>query len=63
MAITKSEDPILVNLPNPAIAKGQIEGHINEFARPSNATKITDVKPLLTMASTANKIPSSAEAQ
>ena len=43
MAMISNEEPIFVNFPNPSIARGQIEGHMSELARPSNATKVMEV--------------------
>ena len=45
MPITNRAEPILVNLPNPSMASGQMEGHISELARPSRAMNVMAVYP------------------
>jgi hypothetical protein len=61
IAIINSEDPVFVNLPNPSIANGQIDGQINELANPNNEIKTTDNTPDVNNAITANEIPAMAE--
>ncbi len=61
IAIINNEDPVFVNLPNPSIANGQIEGQINELANPSNEIKTTDTIPDVNNANTANEIPARAD--
>src|ERR1022692_1487308 len=43
MPETSKEDPIFVNLPRSAMAKGQIAGHINALATPRNATRYMEI--------------------
>jgi len=58
IAITIIDEPIFVKRPNSVIAKGHIDGHINEFANPSNAINITERNPLVIIAIKANINPS-----
>ncbi len=41
--IISNADPVLVNLPRPLMANGNIAGHISAFDKPSNAIKVMAV--------------------
>ena len=56
-----NDEPILVKLPNPLIDSGQRAGHINEFARPSNAIQNTETYPCVVIAMMENITPNTAE--
>ena len=57
IAITIIDDPIFVKRPNSMIANGQMDAHINEFAKPSNAINITEMNPCVNNAIKANINP------
>ena len=61
IAIINIDDPVLVKLPKPLRAKGQIEGYINAFANPSNAINTTEIRPEVNKAHRQNRIPANAE--
>ena len=56
-----SDEPVGVNFPNPAMASGQIDGHINELGSPSNAIKVTDTIPWVDSAAATNTSPITAD--
>jgi len=61
MPIMSKALPILVSLPRLFIARGQIAGHIIAFAKPSRATKSTDVNPFAKIIKKENTIPNIAD--
>jgi len=61
IAMIKNDDPTLVNLPKPAIAKGQIAGHTSAFAKPNNEMHKTDVNPSVKIAPRPKASPTIAE--
>ena len=56
-----SEEPMRVNRPRPSMASGQMDGHINELARPSREIKTTEGKPWVSNAENANTSPAMAD--
>ena len=58
MAMIKKAAPVLVNLPRPSMAKGQIAGHTKAFAIPKEATNKTEVKPQVLTMTKLRMIPS-----
>ena len=61
MPMISNADPILINLPSPAMAKGKIAGHMSALANPNKAIKTIEVKPLVANTQMVKIIPKMAD--
>src|SRR5688500_1966527 len=61
MAIIKKAAAVLVNLPTPFNASGQMQGQLSALQKPIEITHNTEVNPSVTMAPIEKQIPKKAQ--